>query len=220
MKAVIFDMDGVLIDSEPGYIEEDKKMFAALGIPFGAREIFAITGSSGRVVARRIKEWHPALCETEDELIELYLAGLMRGLRASVKGLIPGVPDWLARLKAAGARLAIASSSPRGMVAYVAETFGLNAFMEQIVTGDDVTLGKPWPDIFLLTAEKLGVLPRDCLVLEDSENGLRAAKAAGMSAFAFTGTNRHGLNLTPLADGAFDAFDEVNWKLVFNWLSV
>ena len=91
----------------------------------------------------------------------------------------PGAAALLKTLHAAGWKLAVASSSPRVMVIKNLEHAGIAAWFDQVICGGEVARGKPCPDIFLLASARLGLDPADCLVLEDSPNGLRAAKAAG-----------------------------------------
>ena len=213
LRAVIFDMDGVLIDSEIGYNQADAAWFAELGLPFGKREIDGITGSSGPVIARRMREWFPHLPYTEEQLSDMYLDGIFRSLQKDVHALIEGVEEWLRRMQRLELSLVIGSSSPRCMVSHVVEKFALDRYFSQCITGEDTERGKPWPDIFLLAADHLGIPPEDCLVIEDSRNGIEAARAAGMKVFAFTGTNRHNLDLSG-ADASFAAFTPRNFALV------
>ena len=210
-KAVLFDMDGVLIDSEPLYNDADARLFASLGLPFGAKEIAAVTGVSHRVFGKLMREWYPELPQSEDELSRVYVDGLLAALRGGGVQLEPGVENWLRRLRDAGIKTAVASSSTFEMVNYVVERFGLDRYVSAVVTGSDVILGKPYPDIFLKTAEALSVAPDECLVIEDSPNGITAALAAGMTCAAYTATNRHGLDHSK-AHTRFDAFDGAAWE--------
>ena len=210
LKAILFDMDGVLIDSEPSYVRSDQRMFARLGIPFGDRELAAITGANNRVVANLIITWHPHLKESFEELAAAYEDGLFDVLKTDVTQLIPGAMDWILRAKAAGLRVAIGSSSSDRMVFHVAETFGLTPLMDTIVTGEMVPRGKPHPDIYNKVCENLGLRPGQCLIIEDSTNGLKSGRASGTRCAAFHGTNRHGLDLSD-CDFAFDAFTEAAW---------
>jgi len=213
-KAVIFDMDGVLIDSEPGYNTSEKALFNSLGLPFGKRELDAITGSSGKEIGKQIKLWKPELPYTVDQLAKLYTDALLNSLRQNVKSLIPGAAEWISRLSAQGIYLSVGSSSTDDMVYHVVRTFGLDPLMDAVVTCDCVARGKPWPDIFIECARRMGVTPADCLVIEDSTNGVRAAHAAGMACAAFTGTDRHGLNLSE-AELRFNAYDDLNFSRIF-----
>ncbi|MCL1805792.1 MAG: HAD family phosphatase [Clostridiales bacterium] len=210
MKAILFDMDGVLIDSEPGYHRADAKLFAGLGVPFGAREIAAMTGANNIVIANLITTWHPHLAPRRDEIAAAYEAGLYDALRDEVAGLIPGAMTWVLRAKEAGIKLAIGSSSSNRMVYHVADTFGLTPLMDTIVTGEMVKRGKPNPDIYLRVCEELGLPPGDCVVIEDSPNGLKAGRAAGALCAAFHGTNRSGLDLSS-CDMSFDAYTDEAW---------
>ena len=214
ITAVLFDMDGVLIDSEPGYNRADAAWCDKLGIPFGQKEITAITGSNDLVIGRLIKSWHPWLPFTEEELAAQYGDNLYASLVRDVTALIPGAEAWIRALARRGVRLAIGSSSTRRMVSHVVEAFGLGRWMDCVVTGDDVPLGKPHPDIYNLCAKQLGAAPDNCLVLEDSINGILAAHAAGMRVAAYTGTNRHGLDLSG-ADLQFDSFDAAHYQRLF-----
>ncbi len=210
-QAVIFDMDGVLIDSERLYNVSDAELFAELGLPFGTREIEAITGASYREFGRQVKSWHPDIALSEEELCTRYADSLLNALKRGEVQLEPGVEDWMRRLKQAGVQMTIASSSIAPMVHYIIERFALDNYLTGAVTGSDVLRGKPSPDIFLKAAELLGVEPQRCLVIEDSENGIKAALAAGMHCYAYTATNRHGLDQSQ-AHQRFDAFDEAAWQ--------
>lgn len=213
-KAVIFDMDGVLIDSEPGYNLSEERLFHSLGLPFGKRELDAITGSSGKEIGKLMKGWKPELTHSPDELARMYTDALLESLRTNVRSLIPGAAVWINRLSAQGIYLSVGSSSTDDMVYHVVRSFGLDPLMDAVVTCDCVKRAKPWPDIFLECARRMGVAPGDCLVIEDSTNGVRAAHAAGMACAAFTGTDRHGLNLNE-AELRFNAYDDVNFNRIF-----
>lgn len=213
-KAVLFDMDGVLIDSEPLYNEADTQLFASLGLPFGQREIAAITGVSHRVFGKQMLDWYPNLPYGEEELRRMYVDGLLTALKGGNVQLEPGVENWMKRLADNGVKMAISSSSVADMVYYVVERFGLHRYLSAVVTGSDVLLGKPHPDIFLKSAEALEIEPRDCLVIEDSTNGINAALAAGMTCAAYTATNRHDLDQSK-AHQRFAAFDDTAWTALF-----
>lgn len=210
MKAILFDMDGVLIDSEPGYLRAEAKLFAVLGIPFGAPEIAAMTGANNIVNANLITSWHPHLAPRRDEIAAMYETCLFEALCTEVTALIPGAMTWILRAKEAGIKLAIGSSSSNRMVYHVADSFGLTPLMDAIVTGEMVIRGKPNPDIYLRACEELGLPPGDCVIIEDSPNGLRSGRAAGTLCAAFHGTNRNGLDLSD-CDLSFDAYTDEAW---------
>ena len=211
IKAVLFDMDGVLIDSEPIYYRANEKTFAKLCIPFGVREVAAITGANNIVVADTIVNWYPHLASRRKEIAALYEDSLYEGLCAEAAGLIPGAAAWVRRAKESGLKVAIGSSSSNRMVYFVADAFGLTPLMDAIVTGEMVRQGKPNPDIYLRVCEAIDLPPEDCIVIEDSVNGLKAGRAAGALCAAFHGTNRHGMDLSD-CDMAFDAYTDEAWE--------
>lgn len=214
-KAVIFDMDGVLVDSEPLYYKADQKMFANLGVPFTQEDVQGLAGVNSRSGAIGILKRHPELTCTVDELDEIYRASLLNALKTSSElCLIPGVFEWIKQLHEDGYRIAVASSSTAPMVAYVMERFGLDRIMDAVINGEMVRVAKPDPEIFLLAAKKIGVLPQYCTVIEDSTFGIRAAKAAGMRCLAYTGTNIHHLNNSE-ADDRFETYCMENYKKYF-----
>ncbi|MDR0469766.1 MAG: HAD family phosphatase [Peptococcaceae bacterium] len=211
IKAILFDMDGVLIDSEPGYLRADAKFFAELGLPFGEKEIAAMTGANNLVIASLITGWHPHLAPRQAEIAVLYENGLYKSLCDGVTELMPGAMAWVTRAKAAGLKVCIGSSSSNRMVYHVADAFGLTPLMDAIITGEMVKRGKPNPDIYLRACEEIGVAPGDCVIIEDSPNGLKSGRAAGTYCAAFHGTNRHGLDLSD-CDMSFDAYTDEAWS--------
>ena len=213
-KAVLWDMDGVLVDSEKGYNKADAEMYKSLGLTLTIEDIAMITGSSGTVIGPKIKAKYPHLPQSGKELCDLYNQTIFSSLKSDVHGLIDGVEGWIDRLYSMGVKMAIGSSSTSEMVYYIAERFNLSEKLGAIVTGDDVALGKPHPDIYLTCAKKLGIPPADCLAIEDSTNGLLSAIAAGMDCAAFLGTNIHGLD-TSMATHRFESFDEASFAAVF-----
>ncbi|MDR3270508.1 MAG: HAD family phosphatase [Peptococcaceae bacterium] len=191
IKAVLWDMDGVLIDSEPHYNVSVGEMARSLGFDYGAGEIAKVTGSSYKNIAEIL-----GLDMPQAELQRLYIDALMRAVTENVTGLIDGVPEFLDLLKGCGVKMAIGSSSPRELVEFIVQKCGLSQWMDVMITGSDAENGKPAPDIYLKCAERLGVTPTECLVIEDSRNGILAGKNAGMFVCAFTGTKIHAFDLS------------------------
>jgi beta-phosphoglucomutase-like phosphatase (HAD superfamily) len=212
INAVIWDLDGVLIDSEPGYNIAEKEMMRSLGYEFGEREIAKTTGASYKDIDKIL-----ALDGPHEKIESMYVDALMRSVSTDVSGLIDGVTDFFGWMKAAGMKMAIGSSSPRRIVEFVAGKFGLWTWMDIIVTGTDVENGKPSPEIFLKCASLLGVDPAECLVIEDSTNGVLAGKSAGMSVCAFTGTSYHHLDLSG-ADLEIESYSPQSREKIERWL--
>jgi HAD superfamily hydrolase (TIGR01509 family) len=174
--AVIFDMDGVLIDSEPIHVEATRALLAEHGVAFDLEQNFF--GCTDREVFRALKARY-GLAVGEAELASAWIAKVV-GLLAGPLEPLDGVPGVLHRLRRSRVRLALASSSAPAIIAATLAGLGLSGVFEFTVSGHDVARGKPAPDIFLEAVRRLGVPPSECLVVEDSYNGLCAAVAAGI----------------------------------------
>lgn len=176
---MIFDLDGVLVDSEPLY----ERAFGAYLDSRGRgdqAELFRIT--IGRRQADFLPELAVALGAEEDELA--------RGLGAALDPLLdriepmPGAAEAVAALRADGRAVALATSSIAGFAAEMLRWLGIEGMFDARVTGEEVERGKPDPTIYLLAAARLGVEPGSCVAIEDAPAGVAAAKAAGMSCIA------------------------------------
>ena len=183
-RAVVFDMDGLLLDTEVLWHEAESELFRRHGGEFTWDDKMAVIGTSFGFTADyfadrlgRPREEGPALVE---EMI-----GLMHDLVRHQVDARPGAVELVTRLRqAAGMRLGLASNSPRFLVDDALRTAGLADAFDAIVTSDDVEHSKPAPDIYLLACERLGVAPSEALALEDSASGVAAAKAAGLMCIA------------------------------------
>ena len=205
IRAVLWDMDGVLIDSESGYFYSVGDMVRSLGYPYGEKEFAKVTGSSYKNIAETL-----ALPEPPEKIRTLYIEALMRSVRENVDSLIDGVSDFLNRFQVMGIKMAIGSSSPQQLVEFAIEKFDLKKWLSVIVTGNDAENGKPSPEIYLKCATQLGVEPEECLVFEDSVNGVLSGKNAGMLVCAYMGTNHHDLDLSN-ADIAINEFTDATF---------
>jgi len=178
IHAIIFDMDGVLVDSEPVHFEATRLLMEEHGVAYTWLEEENFFGCTDREVFRRLRERF-GLAAHEHDLAEAWIARVVQLLPQRIVAM-PGVPGVLDRLRATGRRLALASSSSPAIIRTTIEGLGLADSFEVTVSGRDVASGKPAPDIFLEAARRLGVPPSACLVVEDSQNGLRASVAAGI----------------------------------------
>jgi HAD superfamily hydrolase (TIGR01509 family) len=178
LQAIIFDMDGVLVDSEPVHFEAMRLLMQEHGILFTHADDQNFYGCTDREVFRQLRRQF-GLPMHEHDLAEAWIARVVELLPQRIVPL-PGVPDVLDRLRGAGIRLALASSSSPPIIRTTIAGLGLQEAFEAMVSGRDVAQGKPAPDIFLEAARQIGVAPSACLVVEDSYNGLRAALAAGI----------------------------------------
>jgi HAD superfamily hydrolase (TIGR01509 family) len=178
LQAVIFDMDGVLVDSEPFGFEALRRVMARYGLPYGEEENAEFLGRTTLDSCRILRARH-RLPESEETLADWYVEAMLEQI---ARGPIPmaGVPEVLRGVRGAGYRMALASSAEVRLIDANLAALAIRPLFEVVVSGTQVPRGKPAPDVFLAAAERLGVPAAACLVVEDSRNGLLAAKAAGM----------------------------------------
>jgi HAD superfamily hydrolase (TIGR01509 family) len=179
-SAVIFDMDGVLADSEPLYLEAANDVLGPLGRRLSEEQSRAFMGSSVTNSWRGITEML-GLEGDLDRYVREYDQHLLRLLRQP-RAPLPGVRSLIDQLRKRRVPVGLASSSWRTWVDTLLAAAGLAGLFDAIAAGDMVENEKPAPDVFLLAAKELGVPPTRCLALEDTPTGLAAARAAGMFA--------------------------------------
>jgi len=181
-RAVIFDMDGLLVDSEPVWAIAEGALLAERGKQWDLEIQRPLIGMRMRDFLVGIRSGY-GLSDTVDELVA-ELIGRMTKLVPTTVVPRPGAPELLDYLLARESPCAIASSSPMPIIDAVVAARGWDRYFQTHVCGDDVVYGKPAPDIYLEAARRIGVPPEECLALEDSSNGARAAVAAGMVTIA------------------------------------
>lgn len=188
MKAVIFDMDGVLIDSEPQHLEADVLTLAKYNVNLDPESLRGFTGMDNiKFFSRIIKDYN--LNVTPEELLSLKDTILIESYRNKLV-LVPFINEMYNELKNLdNIKFAIASSSSRELVSFVIKNLKWEQFIDTSVAGDEVVEAKPNPSIFLKAAELLNVEPHECLVIEDSEHGVQAAISAGMKVIGFINPN-------------------------------
>jgi HAD superfamily hydrolase (TIGR01509 family) len=197
--AVLFDMDGVLFDSEPIHEQIFSEFAEELGFAFPPEEYARLIGTSSVSQWRLMKERY-GLPGTPQELSDAKMERYKTFLRGAA-GLtpIPGVPELLAALRERKVPFALASSNTTDVIEATLAAIGLTPLFATYVGGNDVTVAKPAPDIFLLAARRLGVDPARCVVVEDSTNGILAARRAGMTPLGFENPNSPGQDLSRAA---------------------
>lgn len=186
-RAVIFDMDGVIVDSEYAYAQEERAFLDAFGIEVSDEEIAQTVGCSRETFNQTVAQWWERGgygTFTPDEAIARFNEwgkSYVYDYRALMN---PGVPETLDALRARGLRLALASSSPMDNIREVLHACGIEDEFEVIVSGEQFHESKPNPEIYLHTCEVLGLDPGACCCVEDSPYGIEAGKRAGLTVFA------------------------------------
>jgi HAD superfamily hydrolase (TIGR01509 family) len=185
ITAVIFDMDGVLIDSEPLHLRATQFALGDRARSYTTRDNQAFFGATDAEMFRVLRILFDLDTSTE-ELVRRKQEHLVSLIRVEGRGL-PGVPSVPLRFREAGLRLGLVTASARPVIHAILETVGLGGAFDTAVSGDEVARGKPAPDGYLMAARRLAVPPEGCFVVEDSRNGVLAAKAAGMTVAAVPG---------------------------------
>lgn len=208
MKAVIFDMDGVLVDSQPYHFKADIDTMAEYGVIKDQKfyESFAGTLTADRM--RTLKEMFGLDVPVEEMTIkrENMILDIMG--KEDIKP-VSGIPEFLRSIKEKGLTTAVASSSDYKLINLILDRLKIAKYFDSVTSGSDVKRGKPSPDVFLLAAERIGIEPSECLVVEDSENGVKAAKAAGMKALGYINPTSGKQDLS-LADFITDDFKKIS----------
>jgi beta-phosphoglucomutase family hydrolase len=186
IKGFIFDMDGVIIDSEPLHFELNRRIMRDFGLELPDEVFIPYVGiTNEQMWAELIDRYRLNTTIAELQAKE---ALLKREVFQDLQP-IKGIPELLANLKKDGIAIGLASSSSREFIEMVLEKLQIRGYFQAVVSGRELTRSKPDPEIFLRTAELLNVKPADCLVLEDSRHGVEAAKRAGMKCIAFQNPN-------------------------------
>ena len=181
---IIFDMDGVLLDSEPMHQEIIYEVFQLKGIPFDKAYIETLTGMSAFPMWEKVKR-DAQRSESVEELIKFHRDYFFKRLPEVKVPLVPHVKDVLEKFKNEGKHLSLASSSGRKLIDIFTQQTNIAHYFEVIMSGDDVQYSKPNPEIFLKVAQWYGLPATQFTVIEDSTNGVKAAKSAGMQCVGF-----------------------------------
>ena len=212
MKAVIFDMDGVIIDSEPIHNRLLLDTFSKYKIPFDIKDFDLYVGTTTPSLFKKLIATHN-LKLTLAELLEYQSKITLAAMADDTLEPIEGIRELLQLLKDRNIPTAIASSSSLDLIMTVVEKFGLTDYFQCYTSGEDLLHSKPDPAIYLLTAKKLGVNPSDCLVIEDAKLGVQAAKAANMTCIGFHNPNSGNQDLSK-ADMIVNKISEIKKKLL------
>jgi beta-phosphoglucomutase len=184
IQAVIWDMDGVILDSGEAHRLAWHRMAREDGIPFTDEQFWATFGQRNDEIIQGL--WGPLPQATWQEMADRKERYFREEIRSTITAL-PGAIELLSELHAAHYPQALASSAPSANIELISEVLGLERYLDALVSGETVARGKPAPDIFLKAAATLGMAPAVSLVIEDAVAGVAAAHAAGMRCIAVAG---------------------------------
>lgn len=185
-RAIIWDMDGVLVDTAPYHYRAWRRLCQERGRDLSEQEFYRSFGERNdgivpRLFGDMLPEEVTSLAERKEEYYRQEVRGNVRPNSGSL--------SLLRILRQKGFPMAIASSAPLENIELILDALGIKGDFQCIVSGRDVKAGKPDPACFVLAAERLGLRPEDCLVIEDAPGGVRAAKRAGMKCIALTSSH-------------------------------
>ena len=208
IKAVIFDMDGVIIDSEPLWRQIMIQSFTEIGIPFTDNDCRITTGLRFKEVATFWFNKHDITSvsvEDFDKLVIFRLSELILKEGLPMKG----VNQALAYLKENNYKMAIGTSSSNDFMNTVVKALDIKSYFDTLCSAEHLSYGKPHPEVFLNCASNLGINPKQCIVIEDSVNGIVAAKAAQMKVIAIPDAENKNNPKFALADYILNSLEEL-----------
>lgn len=188
LKTVIFDMDGVIVDSEPLHFEIDKRILRKCGVDADDEILLPYVGVSNPDMWKDLKMKYD-LPMSVDELLKLQSDLKTEVFSEPGPEAIDGIKELLTDLKQNNIISVVASSSSRAFIETILNITHIREFFVDIFSGEEVERGKPFPDIFLKAAETLEVTPEECIVIEDSGKGIMGALAAGMKCVGYANPN-------------------------------
>jgi sugar-phosphatase len=207
IKAVIFDMDGLLIDSEPFWRIAEIGVFQNLGYELTDEMLQATMGMRNDEV---VKHWvnHFEIEQANYTQVEIEILAKVQELVEDKGAILPGVIETLDFFKDQQLPIGLASSSPLGIIQSVVDTLGIEKYFKVMCSAEFEEFGKPHPAVFIAAATYLRVEPKDCLVFEDSINGLIAAKAAKMKCITIPAPENYANPKYLLADANFKSLND------------
>ncbi|MEP0366120.1 MAG: HAD family phosphatase [Cyclobacteriaceae bacterium] len=213
LKAAIFDMDGVIIDSEPLHYKAYHQMFDEVGVSVSAQLYDSLTGKSTINVCKQIKE-HFGLDQSPEELATIkrrHYDVIFENDKTF--DLISGVRDLIENYHANGLTLVLGSSATMASIERIFKRFDLNPYFKAKLSGAELKASKPHPEIFIKAAQATGFSPEECIVIEDATNGIEAAKGAGIFAVAFDSVHSKNQDYSK-ADLVIGDFKEIHYDRI------
>ncbi len=214
LKAVIFDMDGVIIDSEPQHARAAVLALEKFHVSIQIEYAYNFIGTSTPVMCKKMIEDFQ-LSATVEEIIKANEEAKETLIRSEGYPFIPYIKELMWDLHENGMKLIIASSSSAAAIESVMNSLGINGIFDGYISGMNMKHPKPAPDIFLAAAKQLGVEPSECLVIEDSNHGVTAAAAAGITCVGFANPNSGNQDLSKAAM-LIEGFEEVDYSFLLH----
>ncbi len=213
IKCVIFDMDGVLINTEPVHFGIWKQICAEYGVTLEYDCYKECIGSTLNFLYDLLQKWYGLSFHDDPSAQKRFAELKAQYLDANGVPAIPGASEAVRKLYEKGYLLAVASSSAPEYIDYSMKELGIDRYFRRMVSGELVEHPKPAPDVFLEAARQLQCTPSECLVIEDSRNGSLAAKAAGMTCLGFCNPDSGNQDLSA-ADEIFTDFADLPEKIL------
>lgn len=211
IDAVIFDMDGVIVDTESIWKRAEKETFSSVGVKITDRLSKITENLTTKEVTKfwfdRYPWQHKSLKEVENDVICMVEQLIIKEGKA-----ICGIEELLNNLKNKNIKIALATNSPVRLIPIILEKLALTDYFEVTCSAEDELEGKPSPEVYISAARKLNIPPENCLAIEDSFSGLLSAKKAGMKTVHFT--RNHKQNFNQVADYCICNFSEFNFGLI------
>ncbi len=217
LKAVLFDMDGVIVDTEPLHHKAYQQMFSEVGIDVSSEMYEGFTGQSTYGICVQLCSYFK-LHQDPQELVQIKRNNFTKlFFEDDDLQLLGGVKDLILDYHANGLALVLASSASMFTINNITKRFGLNQYFKDKLSGADLKASKPHPEIFINAASSAGVSHNECIVIEDSTNGIKAAKSAGIFCIAYKSEHSKNQDYT-LADMLISNYEEINYGSIKNIL--
>ncbi|MDO4198248.1 MAG: HAD family phosphatase [Erysipelotrichaceae bacterium] len=185
IKGIVFDCDGVIVDSEPYFARGIADQLAVYGIPFDEEIFEKATGGTASLMCEMLLNKYPEINQSLEDFTKDFYVYTDRYLMSDELEPMPGLAEFVKENHEKDIKLIVASSSPRYYVEHKLKLFKIMEYFDDIVCGDDISHTKPHPEIYLKAIEKMGYKAEEIIAIEDSTNGIKSAQSAGLYCVGF-----------------------------------